>query len=157
MQKYNIYIPALILVTASLFFVYDITIDLYRGTDSYIHIFVECAVFIATSIALYIEIMRVIQLHHAVTLEQDKVARLSGELFNVINKDFDTWELTITEKEIALLLIRGLSMQDISNLRGVKEKTVRQQATQIYAKSGFSNRQELASHFIEDLIRTIPG
>lgn len=156
MKKYNTYLPTLILITASLFFVYDITVDLYRGTDSYIHIFFECAVFVGTSVALYMEIRRVIQLRHAVTLEQDKVARLSGELFDVINKDFDRWALTITEKEIALLLIRGLSMQDIGNLRGVKEKTIRQQATQIYTKSGYANRQELASHFIEDLIRTIP-
>jgi DNA-binding NarL/FixJ family response regulator len=156
MQKYNIYIPTLILITASLFFAYDITVDLYRRTDSYIHIFVECAVFIGTSIALYMEIRRVIQLRYVVTLEQDKVARLSGELFDVINKDFDKWELTSTEKEIALLLIRGLSMQEIGELRRVKEKTIRQQATQIYAKSGYANRQELASHFIEDLIRTIP-
>lgn len=141
---------------ATLFFAYDITIDLYRGSDSYIHIIIECTVFAGTSIALYMEIRRVIQLLNAIILERDKVARLSGELFDVINKDFDQWGLTITEKEIALLLIRGLSMQDIGGLRGVKEKTIRQQATQIYSKSGYANRQELASHFIEDLIRTIP-
>ena len=141
---------------ATLFFAYDIIIDLYRGNDSYTHIIIECIVFAGTSIALYMEIRRVIQLLNAVTLERDKVARLSGELFDVINKDFDQWGLTITEKEIALLLIRGLSMQDIGGLRGVKEKTIRQQATQIYSKSGYANRQELASHFIEDLIRTIP-
>lgn len=156
MQKFNRYISALILIIASLFFIYDITIDLYHGTDSHTHIFVECAVFVGISIALYMEIRRVIHLLNTVAFEQGKVARLSGELFNVIKKDFDKWELTITEKEIALLIIRGLSMQEIGKLRGVKEKTIRQQATQIYAKSGYANRQELASHFIEDLISKVP-
>ena len=41
---------------------------------------------------------------------------------------------------------------EISEMRQVKEKTVRQQATQIYAKSGYAGRHELAAHFIEDLM-----
>jgi DNA-binding NarL/FixJ family response regulator len=43
-------------------------------------------------------------------------------------------------------------MKEIAGVRKVKEKTVRQQATQIYAKSGYAGRHELAAHFIEDLI-----
>ena len=156
MHKYDIYIPTMMLISASLFFIYDIAVDLHHGTDSHIHVFIECAVFIGTSIALYMEIRRVTQLRNTVFIEQGKVARLSGELFNEINKEFDKWDLTLTEKEIAMLLIKGLSMQEIGNLRGVKEKTIRQQATQIYVKSKCANRQEFASHFIEDLIRTIP-
>ena len=45
-----------------------------------------------------------------------------------------------------------MSMKEISDLRHVKEKTVRQQATQVYAKSGYTGRHELAAHFIEDLM-----
>lgn len=156
MNRYNIYIPVVVLIIASLFFIYDIAADLLNGSDSYFHILVEFAVFTGTSIALYLEIRRVMQLHSTVVVEKDKVARLSGDLFNAINRSFEQWNLTATEKEIALLLIRGLSMQEIGVLRGVKEKTIRQQATQIYAKSGYSNRHEFSSHFIEDLISNIP-
>ena len=147
MNRYNIYIPAVVLITASLFFIYDIAADLLNGSDSYFHILVEFAVFTGTSIALYLEIRRVMQLHSTVVVEKDKVARLSGDLFNAINRSFEQWNLTATEKEIALLLIRGLSMQEIGVLRGVKEKTIRQQATQIYAKSGYSNRDSYAGFF----------
>jgi DNA-binding NarL/FixJ family response regulator len=43
-------------------------------------------------------------------------------------------------------------MQEIAEIRHVKEKSVRQQASGIYAKSGLANRYELTSHFIEDML-----
>ena len=43
-------------------------------------------------------------------------------------------------------------MREISEVRDVKEKTVRQQATSVYAKSGYGGRHELVAHFIEDLM-----
>ena len=43
----------------------------------------------------------------------------------------------------------------IAALREVKEKTVRQQATSIYAKAGYAGRHELVAHFIEDLMSEI--
>lgn len=42
-------------------------------------------------------------------------------------------------------------------LRDVKEKTVRQQATSSYAKSGYPGRHELAAHVIEDLMNVSRG
>ena len=43
-------------------------------------------------------------------------------------------------------------MKEIALARHVKEKTVRSQATNIYSKSGYAGRHELAAHFIEDLM-----
>ena len=150
------YFSLLVLIGASCFFLYDIINDLNKGIDSALHLLLEGSVFVATAVALYIEIRRVIGLHSMVVIERGKVSRLTGELFEIINNEFNKWNLTDTEKEIAILLIKGLSMREIGDLRQVKEKTIRQQATQIYAKAGYSNRHELASHFIEDLINTFP-
>ena len=46
-------------------------------------------------------------------------------------------------------------MNEIGELRGVKEKTDRQQATSIYTKSKCPNRHELAAKFIEDLLNIL--
>ncbi len=146
--------PLLVLCGASGFFLYDIIVDLARGTDSALHLALEAGVFILTSIALFIEIRRVLGLRRQVGIAHDQVSRLTGDLYRLINEQFDEWDLTDTEKEIALLLIKGLSMREISALRKVKEKTIRQQAANIYAKAGYSNRSELASHFIQDLINS---
>ena len=81
-----------------------------------------------------------------------KTARLAGELYSVIQTQFSEWKLSPSESEVALLLIKGLSMKEIADARDVKEKTVRLQATGIYAKSGNAGRSELAAHFIEDLM-----
>jgi DNA-binding CsgD family transcriptional regulator len=141
-----------VLITAILFFAYDIISDLSMGSDSYSHIIVEIIVCLAITLVLFQELKRVARLKNAVQIEKEKTARLSGELFNVMNKQFADWGLSPTEHDVALLLIKGLSMKEIAEVRQVKEKTVRQQATQIYAKSGYAGRHELAAHFIEDLI-----
>lgn len=143
----------MVLVLAATFFAYDIVVDLIDGGDSLPHIIVELIVFLAITAVLFQEIKRVFSLRSDIHIERLKTARLSGELFEVMNKQFADWELSKSEREVALLLIKGMSMKKISEMRKVKEKTVRQQATQIYAKSGYSGRHELAAHFIEDLLQ----
>jgi DNA-binding NarL/FixJ family response regulator len=151
-MKIQNYLSVGVLITAILFFTYDIVSDLSTGSDSYSHIIVEIIVCLAITVVLFQELKRVSTLNNIVQIEKTKTARLSGELFSVMNKQFSDWKLSPTEHDVALLLIKGLSMKEIADVRKVKEKTIRQQATQIYAKSGYAGRHELAAHFIEDLI-----
>jgi DNA-binding NarL/FixJ family response regulator len=151
-MKIQNYLSVGVLIAAVLFFSYDIISDLSIGGDSYSHIIVETIVCLAITVVLFQELKRVARLNNVVQAEKEKTARLSGELFSVMNKQFTDWGLSPTEHDVALLLIKGLSMKEIAGVRKVKEKTVRQQATQIYAKSGYAGRHELAAHFIEDLI-----
>lgn len=72
-----------------------------------------------------------------------------------INEQLNTWELTTTEKEIALLLIKGFTTKEIANLRGGAEKTVRVHASSIYKKSKLAGRNELTSYFLEDLLSPV--
>lgn len=146
------YYPVIVLVLASLFFAYDIIADVLADTEERLHILVECSIFLAISTVLYGEIARVRLLKDEVLEERIKTARLSGELLAVMQGQFTHWALSPSEHEVALLLIKGLSMKEISEARRVKEKTVRQQAASIYAKSGYAGRHELAAHFIEDLM-----
>ena len=149
------YLPAAVLAAAMAFFAYDITADLLTGGDSYLHIAVELLVFVAISVVLFNELRHVRRLKAEVHAERSRNARLAGELLAVIREQFAQWELSPSESEVALLLIKGLSMKEIAALREVKEKTVRQQATSIYAKAGHAGRHELVAHFIEDLMSEI--
>lgn len=74
------------------------------------------------------------------------------ELANVTQVQFETWNLTGTEREIAMLLLKGLSFKEIAAVRSTAEKTVRQQASSIYGKSGVAGRHEFAAWFIEDFL-----
>jgi len=53
---------------------------------------------------------------------------------------------------VALLLLKGLSFEEIASVRDTKEKTVRQQASSIYRKSGLNGRHEFAAWFFEDFL-----
>jgi DNA-binding CsgD family transcriptional regulator len=148
------YYPAIVLALASLFFAWDIVVDVLDADENLLHVLIELLVFLAISTVLFVELKRVGQLKRQIIAEQNKTARLSGELLAVMQKQFVTWGLSPSETEVALLLIKGLTMKEISVLRQVREKTVRQQATSIYTKSGAAGRHELAAYFIEDLMRT---
>lgn len=145
-------LPVLILACASLFFAYDIVSDLLDDDENALHIIIEALVFIAITAVLYREILRLRSLHSALAGERDRSERLSGELMATMRRQFEQWQLSPSETEVALLLIKGLSMKEIAEARKVKEKTVRTQAANVYAKSGYAGRHELAAHFIEDLM-----
>lgn len=69
-----------------------------------------------------------------------------------IDRQFERWGLTPAEREIGLLLLKGLSHQEVADVRSVSERTVRQQARSLYKKAGLSGRADLAAYFLEDLL-----
>lgn len=87
---------------------------------------------------------------------QAKAAGLLKGLGAKIDEQLDSWQLTYAEKEVALLLIKGMSTKEVALYRGTSEKTVRQQASHVYAKANLENRAELAAFFLEDLLLPKP-
>lgn len=69
-----------------------------------------------------------------------------------IDAQFERWSLSSAEREVGLLLLKGLSHQEIADVRGVSERTARQQARAVYKKAGLSGRAELSAYFLEDLL-----
>lgn len=78
--------------------------------------------------------------------------RLLAGLGAAIEAQFERWGLTPAEKEVALLLLKGLGHKDAANVLGRSERTVRQHAIAVYRKSGLAGRAELAAFFLEDLL-----
>ena len=77
---------------------------------------------------------------------------LAAGLGSAIDSQFQEWKLTDAEREVALLLIKGLSLREISSLRETSERTVRQQSLAVYRKAGLGGRAELSAFFLEDLL-----
>lgn len=74
-----------------------------------------------------------------------------------IEAQFSRWSLTEAEREVALLLLKGLSHKETAQVRGVSERTVREQSRSIYAKAGLTGRTALSAFFLEDLLAPIEG
>lgn len=145
-------LPVIVLLVAAISFSHDLYVDIVIEGMELSHILVEGGIFVSVLLVLAIEIRRVVGLYSVMNDSQSEVLRMKRQLTQVIRAEFDGWQLTPTEKEIALLLIKGLSMREIAGIRQVKEKSVRQQSTGIYTKAGVGNRYELAAYFIEDLL-----
>jgi DNA-binding CsgD family transcriptional regulator len=78
-------------------------------------------------------------------------AHLLG-LGEAIDRQFTRWALSPAEREVGLLLLKGLSHREVAAARTTSESTIRQQALAIYRKAGLRNRSELSSFFLEDLL-----
>jgi putative tricarboxylic transport membrane protein len=85
-------------------------------------------------------------------LVTEELERAMAGIHAQIEQEFDNWNLTIAEREIALLLLKGLRLKEIADARGTSERTVRQQAQAVYKKAGLEGRSELAAFFIEDFM-----
>lgn len=99
------------------------------------------------------------QLTEALRLSREEAAQwrsdaadLIAGLSAAIDAQLARWQLSPAEKEIALLLLKGLSHKEIAEIRSVSETTVRQQARSLYRKAGLSGRNDLAAFFLEDLL-----
>ncbi|HET9986077.1 MAG TPA: LuxR C-terminal-related transcriptional regulator [Longimicrobiales bacterium] len=78
-------------------------------------------------------------------------AALEG-LARAIDAQFRSWRLTPTEREVALMLLKGYGHKEIASLTGRSERTVRQHAGVVYEKAGLGGRAELAAYFLHDLL-----
>ena len=155
----------IVLALVAIFFITDIFFDLQEGIPVS-HIWHEAVMFGIAFGALLWQIRVIMKKNdHIESLNTElldtkqsyqewkaKTHASAQEIRQLIDKQFLLWHLSHSEKDVALLLIKGLSMKEIAEIRNTQEKTVRQQATTIYKKSELSGRQELAAFFLEDIL-----
>ncbi len=92
-------------------------------------------------------------MQHSLLQSQTQAKKLVGELAAVIQQQFNDWNLTKSEKEIALLLLKGLSLEQIAAVRETGEETVRQHASNLYKKANLPGRHGLVAFFFQDLLK----
>jgi DNA-binding CsgD family transcriptional regulator len=102
-----------------------------------------------------------------VLLRDLEIARVQGQrwrseartvlngLGDAIEAQFTRWSLTDAEREVALLLLKGLSLKEIASVRVTAERTIRAQAQSVYAKASVTGRAALSAFFLEDLLAPI--
>ena len=143
----------------------DVVTDVNLGVPTW-HIIEESMIVLAAGLTvtyLVIEMRsRARQLEHLtqnLSRADQQIANITQEMRSarhpyseLIHQQFRTWELTTSEQQVAMLLLKGLSFKEIAAVRDTREKTVRQQASTIYAKSGVDGRHAFAAWFLEDFL-----
>lgn len=161
-------IAAMIFIAAALL-LYDLVTDFSHAVDI-AHLAVEFGSILILGIVLFYLLLLLVvfkkgmqgmsaQLQEAETTAlkwQHANAELARGISDIIQKQFAQWEFSTAEKEVGMLLLKGLSFREVAEVRGTSERTVRQQAQELYRKSGIPGRAAFSAFFLEDLL-VIPG
>lgn len=137
---------------------WDLYVDFGEGVGPG-HLFVEFVAFaVATCgvVLMWRQLDRTRSDLAGAIVEAEHWKRESRELIQglgrAIEHQFERWNLTVAEKDVGLLLLKGLGHKEIAALRKTSERTVREQARSLYRKAGLSGRSALAAFFLEDLL-----
>lgn len=83
---------------------------------------------------------------------QRQLHTAQGAFAQVIENQFSEWRLSLAERDVAMLSIKGLSIAEIAELRQTKQGTIKAQSAAVYRKAGVSGRLQLLSYFVDELL-----
>ncbi|MFN3912967.1 MAG: helix-turn-helix transcriptional regulator [Hyphomonas sp.] len=154
---------AFVFAVITLFITADILMDHQEGAPM-AHLLVEAVILVSAVFGFWTMLMSIRGLRRALIEAREDAGRWQDEnrtlvqgLSAAISRQFETWGLSEAEREVGLLLLKGLSLQEIADLRQTSERTVREQARAVYRKGGLSGRNELSAYFLEDLLPDLAG
>ena len=143
-------------VLAATFFIQDILITLLRLPVPPINWQLYELIEIGAAIGLVLGVVfGALAVRHSVrdaARMKSQLRAASGAFMELLEDRFAEWQLTPAEHDVALFLIKGLTISEIADLRATSEGTVKAQTNAIYRKSGVSGRAQLLSLFIDDLM-----
>lgn len=135
------------------FFLGDVVADVRKfGYLSDVHLVLELVAalaLVAGVVFLMIELRLLLQ---RMARMGDGLRAAGGEMAELIDAFFASWGLTPSERDVALLILKGCENDQIAALRGTASGTVRAQCTRVYAKAGVEGRAQLFSVFMEELL-----
>lgn len=158
-------IIALVLAFIAILVGFDLLTDLKEGVVFW-HVFVEGAIAVIALFGVFYILRGSVKLKHQLEEEISNFTdyKKEAELWKIesrkyldglskaIDQQLSKWNLSTAEKEVAFLLLKGMSLKEIAEIRNTAEKTARVQSMAIYSKSGLAGRSELSAFFLEDLL-----
>jgi DNA-binding CsgD family transcriptional regulator len=87
---------------------------------------------------------------------RETIHMLRGNFDEVLRDKFEDWGLTTAERDVTLLIIRGLSVADIAAARNTAPGTIKAQSTSIFRKIGVGSKTELMSAIIDEFLSAKP-
>lgn len=145
----------------ALFFLGDVVADLFGletllgGVD---HLAVEAVAVLALLLGVGFAAREIRRLARRQRRLEGQMKVASGAFLQLLEESFEDWSLTPSERDVALLAIKGLSIAEIAAVRETREGTIKAQCNAIYRKAGVSGRPQLLSLFIEELMGDgLPG
>jgi DNA-binding CsgD family transcriptional regulator len=142
----------------AIFFIGDVFFDVSEGDHlDDIHLALEAISAIALTIGVLFLMHELRDLLNRMTVMDVGIRAARGDMAALIDSFFQQWKLTPSERDVALLILKGINNDAIAKIRGTAPSTVRAQSTQIYAKADVDGRAQLISLFMEELLNIDMG
>lgn len=140
-----------VLALAAFFFVIDVFTDLGEYGLGW-HIALELLATVALFIGVALMMVELREMQQRMASLDRGIRAARGDMAGLIGSFFERWRLTPSEREVALLILKGFDNDAIAGIRGVAAGTIRAQSASIYAKAGVDGRAQLFSIFMEELL-----
>lgn len=160
MSQSKIFLGLVVLLSCMAFFGFDVVLDIVehrvKGTTyavgELVHLIFEMLAvlglgYAVTMLRAYLRLLRAEAEHIRETINM-----LRGNFDEVLLTKFDDWGLTTAERDVTLLIIRGLSVADIAAARNTAQGTIKAQSTSIFRKIGVGSKTELMSLIIDEFL-----
>lgn len=163
-QKERLFVASVLSIIA-IMVGFDLFTDSREGVVVW-HVFVEGSIALIALFGIFYVLRGSVELKHRLEKNVTEFTDFKNEadlwklesrkyldgLSNAIDQQLSKWNLSPAEKEVAFLLLKGMSFKEIAEIRNTAEKTARVQSMAVYSKSGLSGRSELSAFFLEDLL-----
>lgn len=160
MQASTLKYVTLFLIGSVIFFIFDVASDIYErviasNAPSFLdltHLFFEIFSAGALILAIRILVQQLRWLQARNTKQSQSLEFLRGEMHGFARDKFDDWSLTSAERDIAMYMLKGLSIAEIAAARSTAEGTVKAQTSNIFRKTGVASRMGLMSLFMDEFL-----
>ncbi|PIP96231.1 MAG: hypothetical protein COW00_19920 [Bdellovibrio sp. CG12_big_fil_rev_8_21_14_0_65_39_13] len=138
---------------------FDISYDVLDGMG--LHVLFRSAIVGVTILYTVFRMVRYVWSSFQFELEESKktagqyerkIKDFIGEFKKYIEDEFEKWQFSQSEKEIAYLLLKGLSSKDMAAKRFTSERTIRNQCATIYQKSGLQGKTDFCAYFLQEFL-----
>lgn len=156
----KVFLGLSVLIACVAFFGFDVVLDIGSNRVSgityasgeLVHLVFEMLALFGLGYAITIlrAYLRLLQVE--AERSQETIHMLRGNFDDVLLTKFDDWGLTTAERDVTLLIIRGLSVADIAAARNTAQGTIKAQSTSIFRKIGVGSKAELMSLIIDEFL-----
>ena len=145
---------------SALFFFQDVVNDLkehWKADISYtasdlVHLIFEMIAVLALVIAIVEMLGNIRRLRDEKLRQTNQLKHLREDFDELVHEKFAAWNLTPAERDVALMMLRGLTVEQISDLRNVSKGTIKVQSHKIMQKADVASRVELMSIFLDEFM-----
>jgi DNA-binding CsgD family transcriptional regulator len=145
-------VAAAIQVGCGVGFIFDVINEWDEGL---VHFDLELFTIFALWAGAWLMIAESYRLRRRNRVVEQQLDAATGSFQEVMEERFSDWGLTPSERDVAILSIKGVPNAEIAAMRQTREGTIKAQNAAVYRKAGVSGRAELLSLFLDELVEGI--